>query len=344
MIPTLAYAAPFFFLPAMYKMAGSVFQNLTGMMNNKGKGVFDRVSGGLKGKADAGKKVRDENRLRQAQIRAGQGQATPLDRWRLGAFGGVRGGTREAYRRERTRQQIQGINVGAEQSRIDGGSALDDARKRERKQNVEAAAAHLENTNPNAWRSPTPGQLAAMASGAQDEHELEAIIGRMLEFRDEDGLRTLRATLSARAADDPTRQTLERVMSQREWGEALRERAPELTRGADPNTGGSHAGSWNNITAEGLTRLSAESIRQFFAAQQAELVSGDAARITAANDRIANMQAALQAAAESDTHRANLRAEQTTELRAGLTAVGAPPAAAGVGWIFNPVTNRYEKT
>ncbi len=43
-----AYIGPFFFIPAMFKFAGGIFGTITGMVNDRGKGAFDRLRGARK--------------------------------------------------------------------------------------------------------------------------------------------------------------------------------------------------------------------------------------------------------------------------------------------------------
>lgn len=57
-IPMIAYVSPFFFLPALFKTAGGIFSNLTGMVNNRSKGLFDKATNSLKAKNDAAGKYK----------------------------------------------------------------------------------------------------------------------------------------------------------------------------------------------------------------------------------------------------------------------------------------------
>jgi len=42
LLKLIAYVAPYFFIPATFKLAGSLFATITGVVNNKSKGLFDR--------------------------------------------------------------------------------------------------------------------------------------------------------------------------------------------------------------------------------------------------------------------------------------------------------------
>ena len=96
-IALIAYVAPYFFLPALFKAAGGVFSNLTGMVNNKGKGIFDKSRGWLdKKKAlsnrELAKKQRDTIRTqgRTQDFAAGLagGRLSSYRRFRAGGFSG----------------------------------------------------------------------------------------------------------------------------------------------------------------------------------------------------------------------------------------------------------------
>ena len=45
-IVIIAYFGPFFLIPKTFQMAGSTFANITGMINDRGRGVFDRLKKG----------------------------------------------------------------------------------------------------------------------------------------------------------------------------------------------------------------------------------------------------------------------------------------------------------
>lgn len=69
-IPTIAYVSPFFFIPALFKLAGSTFSNITGMVNNKTKGLVDKTTGAIKKRGETTnralrKKDRDTEKLRR---------------------------------------------------------------------------------------------------------------------------------------------------------------------------------------------------------------------------------------------------------------------------------------
>ncbi len=49
-----AYILPFFFIPAMFKFAGGIFATITGMTNDRSKGVFDRLRNA---RSNQGKKI-----------------------------------------------------------------------------------------------------------------------------------------------------------------------------------------------------------------------------------------------------------------------------------------------
>lgn len=87
-VTVLAYVSPFIFLPALFKAAGGLLSSITGIVNNKGKGVFDRAQGALQKRNDAiraPKKAAKEARMQSWANNAANRRA------RTGAavFGGV---------------------------------------------------------------------------------------------------------------------------------------------------------------------------------------------------------------------------------------------------------------
>ncbi len=92
-ISLIAYVAPYFFLPALFKAAGGVFSNLTGMVNNKGKGLFDKARGGLdKRKALSSKELAKKQRDTIRTQRRTQDFAAGLAGGRLGSYRRLRAG------------------------------------------------------------------------------------------------------------------------------------------------------------------------------------------------------------------------------------------------------------
>jgi len=63
-ISVVAYFGPYFLLPAAFRMAGGALGNLSGMVNNRGKGAFDRLSKFRQGKV----KQNWENSLNQRRF------------------------------------------------------------------------------------------------------------------------------------------------------------------------------------------------------------------------------------------------------------------------------------
>jgi len=56
----IAYIAPYFFIPATFKLAGSLFATITGVVNNRSKGLFDRGKKYRAGKTGEAKKTVSE--------------------------------------------------------------------------------------------------------------------------------------------------------------------------------------------------------------------------------------------------------------------------------------------
>ena len=379
-VPIIAYVLPFFLLPATFKAAGGAFSRITGMVNNKSKGVFDKGKNWANTKKDANKKALDESKLRQSRINLANGNASLIDRARLGQAYGIRRGTRTALRRERQRQAIQGLQEEGELEKIDSGVGYDSAyvgRAQTRsnislynredalqevaaKERATAAAAARERLRADMGaafndRAQLEARFNAAAAGSA---ERRAVAGRLVEMGADGSVSTLRGT-------DPA--LFDEMAQTKEWGDAFRDKSPDLTRAPGDS------GAWDEMRAEGVTKLTARSIGEFFARQQLELASGDATRITAAENRIRDMHSALKSAAQSDALRGNMRTDQVEALNVGMHnlataqasgAIGGsmaadvvtdpnngflynpsatPPAGAGNVWL-NSNTNRYEKT
>ena len=95
-ISLIAYVAPYFFLPALFKAAGGLFSNLTGMVNNKGKGIFDKARGSLD------KRKATSNRELASKAREGRRLANRNKDFASGlAATGVVGDSLAKYRRLR---------------------------------------------------------------------------------------------------------------------------------------------------------------------------------------------------------------------------------------------------
>lgn len=57
-----AYVLPYFFIPAMFKFAGGIFATITGMTNDRSKGVFDRLKNARKSQTEkAWHRAKEEN-------------------------------------------------------------------------------------------------------------------------------------------------------------------------------------------------------------------------------------------------------------------------------------------
>lgn len=74
-----AYVLPYFFIPAMFKFAGGIFATITGMTNDRSKGVFDRLRNARKKSAEGAlHRARDMNYFKGASekgLRAGLNKA-----------------------------------------------------------------------------------------------------------------------------------------------------------------------------------------------------------------------------------------------------------------------------
>lgn len=97
----IAYIAPYFFIPATFKFAGGVFANIAGVINDRGRGAFDRLSKGrqekrteLMARNKAYGRFSDRNRLTRGLNMVAGGMVNPNDlrRGRRGIRAGVQTG------------------------------------------------------------------------------------------------------------------------------------------------------------------------------------------------------------------------------------------------------------
>ncbi|MCA9333674.1 hypothetical protein KC963_01375 [Candidatus Saccharibacteria bacterium] len=92
-IITIGYFGPFFLIPKTFQLAGSAFGNITGMVNDRSRGVFDRLKKGRQAKAGENiQKTRAGSRFNE---RGQFGKYNPvgrINRVAQGAMLGTRGG------------------------------------------------------------------------------------------------------------------------------------------------------------------------------------------------------------------------------------------------------------
>lgn len=308
-IALIAYVAPYFFLPALFKAAGGIFSNLTGMVNDKGKGFLDKYKGGLDERGKKRQAFKDQmSAERQARRAAGSGIRSSFSRASMRSKGGqpITGGVLTLRNRAATTQRVQSSMAAAQE-------------KLEEQQIQEETTKMLQSGTLN-----NRGELRNLAvSGSVVQRR--AAINRLMQISDEEGLRSIRAT-SLSSTDKGVREMWGKVQSSKEFSDAFREKAPELTRSpADV------AGAWNNLKPEAITKLSAESIKTFFATQRAELASGDPTRIREAETRISDANTALKAAVQTDALRGNITRDQVAGLTSGMAALAAEQTAGTIG-------------
>jgi hypothetical protein len=232
-IALIAYVAPYFFLPALFKAAGGVFSNLTGMVNDKGKGLFDKFKGGIdKRKAlsnrELGKAQRENLRKINRQARYAQGMTGTG--FLAGSRRRIRGG-RFGLSSQETRDKMQagawGIVTKDQEDTMRGYEAmlnnsykqLAAAGRLPRVRNARTGA--LEAQSEGGW-------LEAQVAGSTGEMRV-ALLGRMAKTRSFEELRRVHGTFRGIANEGARRS------AQGDWlkaigqnSDALREPAPDI--------------------------------------------------------------------------------------------------------------------
>ncbi|MDQ3158527.1 MAG: tail fiber domain-containing protein [bacterium] len=87
-IIVIAYFGPFFLIPATFKVAGSAFSNISGLANDRSRGVFDRLKKGRQTRvAERGKRFREGELYNSENV-----AARAINRTGVGVGAGARGG------------------------------------------------------------------------------------------------------------------------------------------------------------------------------------------------------------------------------------------------------------
>ncbi|MCA9348766.1 hypothetical protein KC878_01315 [Candidatus Saccharibacteria bacterium] len=106
-IGIVAYVGGYFAIPLLMKSMMGIFRNITGMVNDKSKGLIDRGKNNLTSKRDQQKKWGQENKLARSREKLAVGAGGIFDRARTGTLGAGRG-KRQAARLQATRDRVQG--------------------------------------------------------------------------------------------------------------------------------------------------------------------------------------------------------------------------------------------
>lgn len=213
-ISLIAYVAPYFFLPALFKAAGGLFNNLTGMVNNSGKGIFDKMRGGLDAKAKSRKAFKDQmSNEKLARTAAGSGPISSFARSRMRARGGqpITGGALSLRNRAATRQRIS--------------SSMDAAQDKLEQQQIEEEYSKL--TRDGTLTKRDDLRKISMDRSASLVRRRAALAG-MANTRDDEGIRLARDSMMSGSAEE--QKAWGRAQVSKEIGEAFRDSATDITR------------------------------------------------------------------------------------------------------------------
>lgn len=263
-IPMIAYVSPFFFIPTLFKAAGGIFSNITGMVNNRGKGIFDRARGGLDNIAKNRKTFRDQlSKEKLARTAAGAGLGAGLARTRMRVQGGqpIAAGNLNLRNRAATKSRVQTTMASLEA-------------KLEKQQIEEAEAALIRNVTLN---NDADGLLTVVLNKEASDGERRAALNRLTQLKDTEKLGTARQELGRAGRGDIWDKHI-----QDKFGDT-REFAPHLAgtgivNTRDPFAGASAEGAskWNQATWEEAFRSNPEAAGRL----AAEVMGNDRLRQT----------------------------------------------------------------
>lgn len=301
-VPMLAYISPFFFIPILFKLAGSIFGNITGMVNNKGKGVFDRLRGGLDDKAKARKTFKDQmGQERTARGAAGQG--------RLGEFGAR---FSRAKMRSRGGQPITGgaltlLNRQNVQQRVDSSMATTLSKLEQQQVEEETARMSQDGTlnDRNALR-------ARAVTGSIVQRR--AAINQLINIGDDDGMRFV-ADASANHADRAVKEMWSKVRSSEDYAKAFKDKAPDLTSSTLDL-------AFGDIKPSAIPGLSGSTIDRIFQHHAANISSADPDVADKAKQSMDRFLSSVQGAMKNDTLRNQLSANNMMALSGNIVAAG----------------------
>lgn len=139
---------PYLLLPTVFKMASSTLGNVTGMINNKGKGIFDRGSAWGKERAKNTDRAlaKDARKQQKLSLRQDRGRGRALERM---TSGGVRGWN---ARRGLDAEDIDVLHAAHEEHQARRGTAQDKAKQARR--TAAAATLSREMYSDNAVQNP----------------------------------------------------------------------------------------------------------------------------------------------------------------------------------------------
>lgn len=310
-ISLIAYVAPYFFLPALFKAAGGLFSNLTGMVNNTGKGFFDKAKGGLDAKAKARATFKDQmGQERTARGAAGQG--------RLGEFG-----ARFSRAKMRTKggQPITGgaltlMNRQNVKQRVD--SSMATTLSKLEQQQVEEETARLSRDGTLNDRN-TLRARAVTGSIVQRR----AAINQLMNIGDDDGMRFV-AGASANHADRAVTEMWSKVRSSEDYAKAFKDKAPDLTAPALDL-------AFGDIKPSAIPGLSGSTIDKIFQYHAANISSADPDVASKAKQSMDRFLSSVQGALKDDFLRNQLSANNMMALSGNIVAAGLGGAALPTG-------------
>jgi hypothetical protein len=236
-IALIAYVAPYFFLPALFKAAGGVFSNLTGMVSDKSKGLYDKAKGGLDARDKSRRAFKDQLKSeKQARRAAGTGPLSSFSRASMRAKGGqpITGGALTLRNRAAAQQRVQS-SMAAAQDKLE-------------EQQVQEETAKMANSGILNDREALRG-LAATGSVVQRR----AAINRLVQTSDDEGMRKIRSDSMA-STDNRVRDMWSKVQSSKELNDAFKDSAPDILRG--------EGAFGKGMTTAGITKSSAKTFAQ----------------------------------------------------------------------------------